>query len=142
MISGPTTAISIVVFAAVSQFAAPGSPDYIRLALALALYAGIIQLILGIARMGTLVNFVSHSVIIAFTAGAALLIATSQVKHILGISVERGLPFLENWGSIISQMGDTRGYVLAVAMITLGLSTANQAISPQITLYVAGHAHR
>ncbi len=77
LISGPTAAISIVVFATVNQFAAPGTPDYIAFALTLTLMAGIIQLGLWLARLGTLVNFVSHSVVIGFTAGAAVLIATS-----------------------------------------------------------------
>ncbi|MCB0838594.1 MAG: SulP family inorganic anion transporter [Bacteroidetes bacterium] len=131
LVSGPTTPISIVVFAAISQFAEPGSADFVQLALALALYTGVIQLILGLARMGTLVNFVSHSVIIAFTAGAAILIATSQMKHVLGVSVERGLPFLENWGSIFSQINDTNFYVLTVAMSTLFTAILMRKLLPK-----------
>ncbi|RMG55820.1 MAG: SulP family inorganic anion transporter [Bacteroidetes bacterium] len=119
LISGPTTAISIVVFAAISQFADPGSADYVRLALALTFMAGAIQLVLGLARMGTLINFVSHSVVIAFTAGAALLIATSQLKHVMGIEVPRGLPFLENWSHLFRGIGQTNPYVLAVGLGTL-----------------------
>ena len=119
LISGPTTAISIVVFAAISQFADPGSAEYIRLALALTFLAGAFQLILGLARMGTLINFVSHSVVLAFTAGAALLIATSQLKHILGIDVPRGLPFLENWAHLVRSVGETNFYVLGIALSTL-----------------------
>ena len=87
LISGPTTAISIVIFAAISQFAEPSSADFVRLALALTFMAGLIQFVLGLSRLGTLINFVSHSVVIGSTAGAALLIATSQLNHIFGFQI-------------------------------------------------------
>ena len=85
LISGPTTAISIVVFATVAKFAEPGSAKFIQMALTLTFLAGVYQFVLGLARMGTLVNFVSHSVVVGFTAGAAILIATSQLKHFFGV---------------------------------------------------------
>lgn len=71
LVSGPTTAISIVVFATISPFAPPGSEDYVRLVLTLTLLIGVFQLALGALRLGTLVNFVSHTVVVGFTAGAA-----------------------------------------------------------------------
>ena len=71
LVSGPTTAISIVVFAAISPLAEPGSTDFVRLALTLTFMAGAVQLAFGLARLGALVNFVSHSVVVGFTAGAA-----------------------------------------------------------------------
>jgi SulP family sulfate permease len=61
LISGPTTAISIVVFSAVSPLAEPGSEAFIRIVLTLTLLAGVYQLAFGLARLGTLVNFVSGS---------------------------------------------------------------------------------
>ena len=79
LVSGPTTAISIVVFAAISHHSQPGTPEFISSALTLTFLAGVYQLAFGLAR---LVNFVSHTVVIGFTAGAAILIATSQMKHI------------------------------------------------------------
>jgi len=69
LVSGPTTAISIVVFASISPLAEPGSPQFIGLVLTLTFLAGLIQLAMGLARLGTLVNFISHTVIIGFTAG-------------------------------------------------------------------------
>jgi len=71
LISGPTTAISIVVFSAISHHAEPGTTEFIQLALTLTFLAGVYQLAFGLARLGVLVNFVSHTVIIGFTAGAA-----------------------------------------------------------------------
>lgn len=93
LVSGPTTAISIVVFATVSQHATPGTPEFISIALTLTFLAGVYQLAFGLARLGALVNFVSHTVVIGFTAGAAILIATSQMKHILGLRLPRANPF-------------------------------------------------
>jgi SulP family sulfate permease len=118
LISGPTTAISLVIFSVVSTMAEPKSADFIALVLIITLLAGIFQLILGLARMGTLVNYVSHSVVIGFTAGAALLIATSQIKHVFGVAVPGG-EFIEKWQHIIGGIPDTNGYVLLVAMVTL-----------------------
>ena len=79
MVSGPAAAISMVVFGTVSTLAAPGSPEYLPLVLALTCMVGIIQLSLGLMRMGALVNLISHTVVIGFTAGAGVLIATSQL---------------------------------------------------------------
>ncbi len=95
LVSGPTTAISIAIFAALSHQADTGSPQYISLVLTLTFLVGVFQLILGLARMGALVNFISHTVVIGFTAGAAILIAASQVKNFFGIAIPRGTPFYE-----------------------------------------------
>ncbi len=122
LISGPTTAISIVLFSTVSHYADPGTPEFISLVLTVTFMAGIYQLAFGLARLGSLVNFVSHTVIIGFTAGAAILIVTSQVKHILGIAIPRGESFLFTWGDIFSQLGDINEYVFFIATVTLIVS--------------------
>ena len=96
LISGATAALSVIVFTTVSQFAVPGSPLYIQLALTLTLCAGVIQLIMGLLRFGAVVNFVSHSVVLGFTAGAAVVITVSQFKHFLGLNVASGSTALEN----------------------------------------------
>ena len=64
LVSGPTTAASIVLFSSLSVYAEPGSVDYVTLALTLTFMVGVIELVLGLARMGALVNFISHSVIV------------------------------------------------------------------------------
>jgi len=119
LISGPTTAISIVVFATISGLAEPGSAKYISLVLTLTFLAGVYQLILGFARMGALVNFVSHSVVVGFTAGAAILIATSQLKHFLGLHIPQGESFLHTWQDIFLQFREINPYIAAVACATL-----------------------
>lgn len=119
LISGPTTAISIIVFTTISPLAAPGSPEFIRLTLTLTFLAGIYQLAFGLARMGTLVNFVSHSVVVGFTAGAAILIVTSQLKHVLGIDLPKGHSFIGTLYHICGAAGQINPRAIAVALATL-----------------------
>jgi len=119
LISGPTTAISIVVFSSISTMAEPGSAEYIQLVLTLTLLAGVYQLAFGLARLGTMVNFVSHSVVVGFTSGAGILIATSQLKHVLGLDLPGGHSFIKVWTHIFGMLGQVNLYVLAVAMVTL-----------------------
>ncbi|MNN36506.1 C4-dicarboxylic acid transporter DauA [compost metagenome] len=87
LICGPTAAISIVLFASVSPLAVPASQDYITLILLLTLLAGIFQWLLGLLRFGALVNFVSHSVVLGFTLGAAVVIAIGQLPNLLGLEL-------------------------------------------------------
>jgi sulfate permease, SulP family len=119
LISGPTTAISIVVFSAISHHAVPGTPEFISMTLTLTFLAGIYQLAFGLARLGTLINFVSHTVVVAFTAGAAILIMTSQLQHVLGIPIPKGESFLHTWVDIFYGIGDINYYIVTVALSTL-----------------------
>jgi SulP family sulfate permease len=131
LVSGPTTAISIVVFASISRYAAPGSEEYISLVLTLTLLAGIYQLAFGLARLGVLVNFVSHTVVIGFTAGAAILIVTSQIKHILGVYVPNGDTFLHTWFLISTKFGETNLYLVVIALFTLVIALLIKRFNPR-----------
>ncbi len=132
LISGPTTAISLVLFATVSKFAVPESPEYIQLVLTLTLLAGVFQLAMGLARMGTLVNFVSHSVIVGFTAGAAILIATSQLGKVFGITISRDGSFLNKWQQILESIGDINMYVFGIALTTMLVAIFVKKFIPKI----------
>ncbi len=138
LISGPTTAISIVVFSAISHHAEPGSPEFIELALTLTFLAGVYQFGLGLARFGALVNFVSHTVIIGFTAGAAILIATSQLKHVLGIFIPRGESFLHTWVDVFNGLSDTNVYVFIVAITTLVTTLLCKQYLPKLPNLLVG----
>lgn len=138
LISGPTTAISIVVFAAISNHAQPGSPEFISLALTLTFLAGVYQLAFGLARLGTLVNFVSHTVVIGFTAGAAILIATSQMKNILGLHLAQGESFFHTWLGLWREIGHTNYYILFVAMTTLISALLVKRFAPKIPNLLIG----
>lgn len=85
MKTGPANAISLLVLSVLLTVATPGSPDFIVAAGVLAVMAGLIQLVIGLSRLGLLVNFVSHSVIVGFASGAGLLIMLGQLRHLLGV---------------------------------------------------------
>jgi SulP family sulfate permease len=132
LVSGPTTAISIAVFAAMSPLADPGSPEFISMVLTLTFLVGLFQLILGLARMGVLVNFISHTVVIGFTAGAALLIAASQVKNFFGIAIERGAHFHVVIEQLILQFGHINPWVTLVGAITLAVGILSKIFIPKL----------
>jgi len=119
LISGPTTAISIVIFSSINHHAVPGSPEFVTLALTMTFLAGVYQLAFGLAKLGALVNFVSHTVVMGFTAGAAILIATSQMKHVLGISIPRGESFAHTWVDLYRHLDQSNLTVLGIALVTL-----------------------
>jgi len=83
---GPVAVVSLMTAAAVGQVAAPGSADYITAATTLALLSGLVLLAMSVMRLGFLANFLSHPVISGFITASGVLIAASQVKHILGIA--------------------------------------------------------
>jgi SulP family sulfate permease len=85
LMSGPTAAISVLVASALAGLAQVGNADHIALALTLTFLAGAFQLALGLARLGVLVEFISHTVVVGFTAGAAVIIIQSQLGNFLGL---------------------------------------------------------
>jgi SulP family sulfate permease len=137
LVSGPTTAISIVVFSAVSPLAEPGSAAYVSLVLTLTFLVGVIQLAMGVARLGTLVNFISHTVVIGFTAGAAILIAASQLKHFFGIHLPRGSSFSRTVHGLLLQAGDVNPYVTAVGAITVLAGLLVRRYAPRFPYMIA-----
>ena len=90
MVSGPTTAISAIVFSSVSGIVAPGSPEFIQMVILLTVCVGAIQFAFGVAGLGRLMAFVSHSVMLGFTAAAAILIAVSQLGAVIGVASSGG----------------------------------------------------
>lgn len=99
--------------------------------LTLTLAAGFFQLVFGLVKLGTVLNFVSHSVIVGFTAGAAFLIATGQIKYAMGISIPNGSSFLTSWFVIIKSYSGTNVYELMIAFITLLCGAGIKMIRPR-----------
>lgn len=138
LVSGPTTAISIVVFSAISNYATPGTPEFVNMALTLTFLAGVYQFAFGVARLGSLVNFVSHTVVIGFTAGAAILIATSQLKHITGIVVPKGESFLHTWLDLFTNFNHIDPYLLLIALVTLFTALLTKKFMPKLPNLLIG----
>ncbi len=87
---GPVAMVSLLVLSGVSTLAEPGSSEYVSLVLLLMLMVGLIQLLLGVLKLGFLVNFLSHAVISGFTSAAAIIIGLSQLKDLTGVTYESG----------------------------------------------------
>jgi SulP family sulfate permease len=92
---GPVAIVSLLVASSVAPLADAGSAEYLQLALTLAFLVAIIQLIMGVVRLGFLVNFLSHPVVAGFTSSAAIVIGFSQLKHLMGVSIPRTEYFYE-----------------------------------------------
>jgi len=86
---GPVAMVSLLTATALGSIAGLSISEYINYALILALIVGVLQFLLGLFRLGFLVNFLSHPVISGFTSAAALIIGLSQLKHLLGIDLPR-----------------------------------------------------
>ncbi|MCU0578128.1 MAG: SulP family inorganic anion transporter, partial [Desulfobacterota bacterium] len=86
--TGPVAVVSLMTAASLAPLATAGSDGYIAYAILLALMVGVFQLLLGILRLGLVVNFLSHPVVNGFTNAAALIIATSQLDKMFGVSVD------------------------------------------------------
>lgn len=132
MISGPTTAISAVVFNALYLKHDPGSPEFIESALILTLLVGAFQLALGLAKLGRLVTFVSHSVLVGFTAAAAVLIGISQMGDVLGVVVERGGTVVERAINLVAAVDVVNWRSVAIAGFTLLLVLVFRRISERL----------
>lgn len=117
-VSGPTNTVSLFVFATLGAMAVPGSAQYVGLALSLAFLCGTMMIVLGLLRMGALVNFISQDVITGFTAGAGVLIIASQLPNFFGVDLPRA-GFAETMAGFARHLGDIKPWVLAVSIATL-----------------------
>jgi SulP family sulfate permease len=132
LVSGPTTAASIVLFSVLSPHAEPGSAQYVSLALTLTFLVGIIQIGMGLGKLGSLVNFISHSVVTGFTAGAAILIATNQVKHFTGLTIPRGSSFTVTWETVFTHVNDIQTGIFITGLVTLLLGILVKRFLPKL----------
>ena len=119
MVAGPTNAVAILLFASLGHLASPGSGDYISLVLTVAFLTGLFELVMGVARLGTLVNFISHTVIVGFSAGAAILIGAQQLKSFLGIPIPPDASFVQTLSQTLLQIGHINPWVTSVGLFTI-----------------------
>ncbi len=131
-VSGPTNAVSLFIFATLAPLAAPGSPEYLQLAFTLAFMSGALMLAMGIARMGALVNFISHTVVVGFTAGAAVLIFASQLGPFFGVELPRDVHLLQRLWSFVTRPYEIQPAVLAVGLVTAAAGIAARRWLPWI----------
>ncbi|AXY42267.1 sulfate permease [Halomonas sp. JS92-SW72] len=115
---GPVAVVSLMTAAAVGQIAPQGTPEYLGAALVLALMSGLMLTLMGVARLGFLANFLSHPVISGFITASGLIIAASQLKHVLGVEAG-GHNLLELLLGLASSLGQVNAPTLAIGLSVL-----------------------
>lgn len=116
---GPVAVVSLMTASAVGQVAQTGTAGYAIAALTLALLSGLFLLLLGVLRLGFLANFLSHPVISGFITASGLLIATSQVKHLLGVPAS-GDTLVEMLASLVGHLGQINPVTLVIGVTATG----------------------
>lgn len=118
---GPVAIVSLLSASTLASVADEGSAGYVAAAGLLALLVGAVHLVLGIARLGFLTRLLSHPVLVGFTSAAALIIGASQVKHLLGVSLENDEHFHETVWELLRKATDAHGLTLAVGLGAIAL---------------------
>lgn len=119
MVTGPANAISLTTMALVAPLAVVGSPHYVSLVITLTFMVGVLQLLLGLGRAGSWVDKVPHSVIVGFTAGAAVLIVNSQLGTLLGLDLQRGLSVMDTLQAVASNARAIQPVPVIAAVATI-----------------------
>ncbi|MDD3530568.1 MAG: SulP family inorganic anion transporter [Gallionellaceae bacterium] len=138
--TGPVAIVSLMTAAAITPFAVPFTEEFIGLALLLALLVGVIQFSLGVFKLGTIVNFVSHPVILGFMNAAAIIIALSQLDMLLGIPKGRSDSFLADIWEMFGYLPQTHLPTLAMSVfalvLMLGLQRVKALSKPSVLIAV------
>jgi len=135
-IGGPTGAFIVIVYGILSKY----GPEGLILA---TLMAGVFLLILGYAKLGTVIQFIPYPVIVGFTAGIALIILSSQINDFLGLGLSKvPADFLEKWTLYLTHLGQTNfwavGLSVGTILIIVGLSRIDKRIPAALVALIAG----
>ncbi|OLO28505.1 sodium-independent anion transporter [Alkalihalophilus pseudofirmus] len=129
---GPVAMVSLLVLAGVSTIAEPGTDEYISLVLLLMLMIGVIQFLMGVLRLGFLVNFLSHAVISGFTSAAAIIIGLSQLKHLLGVKLEADKDVFKILFESITRISEINPITLGIGLVSILLLIGIRKYVPKI----------
>lgn len=129
---GPVAMVSLLTASGVAVLADAGSEVYLGYVLLLALMVGLIQFLMGVLRLGFLVNFLSHPVISGFTSAAAIIIGASQLKHLLGIALPKSDYVHEIFIAAARQIGSIHWITLALGLGGIGIIWLVKKISRSI----------
>ena len=121
VVSGPTNANSLALFAMLAPLALVGSPVYIQLALAVTVMVGVMQWLIGVLRLGTLANFISPSALRGFMSGAALLIVVHSLADVLGLRPPEAHGVGPLLAQVAADVGNARPGALLTAAATLAV---------------------
>ena len=139
---GPVAMVSLLTATAIASFEGISTTDYIAYAILLALLVGIIQFLFGLFRLGFLVNFLSHPVISGFTSAAALIIGLSQLKHLLGIDIERSHHINEIIIGAIEKLNEINWIAFGIGLVgivlIIGVKKINKSLPSQLFAVIFG----
>jgi len=138
VMSGPTNANSLALFAMLSPVAFAGSPAYIDLALAVTIMVGVLQLAVGTLRLGSLANFISPSVLLGFTCGAATLIGLYALKDLFGLAVPTGTSAFGVVRFLLDNAAAINWSAFTVAVVTLAVTLAVKRVWRRLPFMLLG----
>lgn len=138
--TGPTNAASLLVLSILLPLAEPGSPRFIAGVGMLAVMSGLIRVVMGLARLGILVNFVSDSVIVGFTAGAGLLIAIGELKHLFRLTMPPSTSIFQTIENIVLGFPQTHPLSLALGLSTLIFMLLLRNFAARLPIHLLGIA--
>ncbi|MEN8763045.1 MAG: SulP family inorganic anion transporter, partial [Thiogranum sp.] len=131
--TGPVAVVSLMTAASLEPLAGGNIELYLALAAMLAIMVGVFQVMLGMFRLGVLVDFLSHPVVVGFTNGAAIIIATSQLSKLFGVSVEKSEHHYETiWRVVVAAGQDTHMLTLLMGIFALAIMILMKKYTPKI----------
>lgn len=130
--TGPVAAVSLLTASLLGAMAAPGSGEFIALAVTLALLVGLLQFALGVLRLGAIVNLLSHPVIVGFTSAAAIIIATSQLSKVFGVPMPRSDSYFADIAAVLAQVGHTHIPTFAMGAGAIAALLALKRFAPKL----------
>jgi len=130
--TGPVAVVSLLTASTLAPLAATGSSQFIALAILMAMMVGIIQLALGVFKLGVVVNFLSHPVVVGFTNAAAIIIGLSQLNKIFGVSMGRSEHFIQDIWGVLLQVGDTHIPTLIMGVSAFAIMWGLKKFAPKL----------
>ncbi len=131
--TGPVAVVSLMTASALEPIAGSSPELYVAYAIMLAFMVGVFQMALGLLRLGVLVNFLSHPVVIGFTNAAAIIIGTSQLGKLFGVSVEKtDHTYLTVYNTIIEAFNSTHFETMLMAILALGIMIGLKRYLPKV----------
>jgi sulfate permease, SulP family len=131
--TGPVAVVSLLTAAALAPIAATNPEGVVIYAALLAVVVGVLQLALGMLRLGVLVDFLSHPVVSGFTNAAAIIIATSQLDKLFGVSIEKGAHHYETvWNTMTAALQNTHWLTLAMGTSALTIMLVLRRVAPKV----------
>ena len=128
-IGGPTGAFIVIVYGIIQQYGIQG------LTIA-TLMAGVFLILLGVLRLGTIIKYIPYPIVVGFTSGIAVTIFTTQIKDLLGMTIEGGVPsdFIEKWGTYLYNIGNIDLWSALVGIVSVVII----AVTPRFSKKVPG----